>query len=188
VLGLPPGDGIGLDRDGFVAFADVAVGDSEVGVVPSPGGLMDWRLEVIVLPVSDVDRALAFYRDVIGFRLDVDHRDGDFRVVQFTPPGSACSVTLMRGPGEPGSVKGLQLVVDDIDHARAELVGRGLEIGEVFHFEHGRQVPGHDPDRADYGTFLRFADPDGNTWLVQEVRGRSLPVRPVEPPGAPRAG
>jgi catechol 2,3-dioxygenase-like lactoylglutathione lyase family enzyme len=133
---------------------------------------VEWKLEVIVIPVSDVDRALAFYRDVIGFDLDVDHRDGDFRVVQFTPPGSACSVTLMRGPGEPGSVKGLQLVVADIDLAKDELAVRGLDVGDVFHFEHGRQVPGHHPERADYGTFFSFADPDGNAWLVQEVPGR----------------
>jgi len=139
----------------------------------TPGGVrMEWKLEVIVLPVSDVDRALVFYRDVIGFHLDVDHRDGDFRVVQFTPPGSACSVTLMRGPGQPGSVKGLQVVVEDIDRAAAEVARRGLDVGEVFHFVHGRQVAGHHPERAPYGTFFSFEDPDGNTWLVQEVRGR----------------
>jgi predicted enzyme related to lactoylglutathione lyase len=84
---------------------------------------MDWKLEVVVVPVSDVDRALAFYRDVVGLRLDVDHRDGAFRVVQLTPPGSSCSIALMPGPGAPRSVKGLQVVVADIDAARAEPAG-----------------------------------------------------------------
>jgi catechol 2,3-dioxygenase-like lactoylglutathione lyase family enzyme len=132
---------------------------------------MDWKLQLIVVPVSDVDRALAFYRDGVGFGLDVDHRAGDdFRVVQLTPPGSACSVTLMRNVESAGTLQGLHLVVDDIDAARSELVDRGTETSEIFHFESGRQVPGPDPQRADYGSFLTFADPDGNSWMVQEVR------------------
>jgi catechol 2,3-dioxygenase-like lactoylglutathione lyase family enzyme len=133
---------------------------------------VDFKLELIVLPVSDIDRAKAFYLDQAGFRLDVDHRAGeDFRVVQLTPPGSACSVTLMRNVESAGTVNGLHLVVTDIEMARAELVERGAEVSEIFSFgEGGVQKPGLDPDRRDYGSFLSFKDPDGNGWLVQEVR------------------
>ncbi|HEY2551994.1 MAG TPA: glyoxalase superfamily protein [Streptosporangiaceae bacterium] len=132
---------------------------------------MDWKLQVVMLPVSDVDRAKAFYLDQAGFRLDVDHRAGeDFRVVQLTPPGSACSVTLMRNEAAAGSVQGLHLVVTDIDAARAELTGRGAEATDLFHFDAGGHQPGPHPERADYGSFFSFADPDGNAWLVQEVR------------------
>ena len=132
---------------------------------------MDWKLELVVVPVSDVDRAKAFYLDQTGFRLDVDHSAGeDFRVVQLTPPGSACSIALMRKPDAAGSVSGLHLVVPDIDAARAELVDRGAKPSEVFHFAaDGVQTPGPDPERRDYGSFLSLRDPDGNEWLVQEV-------------------
>src|SRR5580693_4200833 len=96
---------------------------------------MDFKLELVIIPVTDVDRAKAFYLDQADFRLDVDHRAGeDFRIVQLTPPGSACSVTLMRNLEAAGSVQGLHLVVTDIDAARAELAGRGVEVSEVFHF------------------------------------------------------
>ncbi len=132
---------------------------------------MDFKLELVIIPVTDVDRAKAFYLERAGFRLDVDHRAGaDFRVVQLTPPGSACSVTLMRNPDAAGSVQGLHLVVTDIDAARAELTGRGVEASEVFHFGPQGQTPGHDPQRASYGSFLSFSDPDGNGWMVQEVK------------------
>jgi catechol 2,3-dioxygenase-like lactoylglutathione lyase family enzyme len=135
---------------------------------------MDWKLELIVLPVSDVDRAKAFYVEKAGFNVDVDHRQGEqFRVVQLTPPGSACSITIMRGAGaldSSGPVKGLHLIVPDIEAAQAELVGRGIEVTGPFHFKDGRQTPGVDPERRDYGSFLSFSDPDGNGWLVQEVR------------------
>jgi catechol 2,3-dioxygenase-like lactoylglutathione lyase family enzyme len=132
---------------------------------------MDWKLEVVVVPVSDVDRAKAFYTDNAGFRLDVDHRAGDdFRVVQLTPPGSACSISLMRNTSAAGSIQGLHLVVPDIDAARAELTGRGTEVSDIFHFEEGGQAPGPDPQRSDYGSFFSFSDPDGTSWLVQEVR------------------
>jgi len=135
---------------------------------------MDWKLEVVVIPVSDVDRAKAFYTDRTGFKLDVDYSAGDdFRVVQLTPPGSACSITLMRNTESAGSIQGLHLVVPDIDAARAELAERGTDVSEVFHFEAGGQTPGHDPERRDYGSFLSFSDPDGNSWLIQEVRSRS---------------
>jgi catechol 2,3-dioxygenase-like lactoylglutathione lyase family enzyme len=132
---------------------------------------VDWKLEVVVVPVSDVDRAKAFYTDNAGFRLDVDHRAGDdFRVVQLTPPGSACSISLMRNTGAAGSVQGLHLIVSDIEAARGELSGRGTDVSEIFHFEAGGQVAGPDPQRSDYGSFFSFGDPDGNSWLVQEVR------------------
>ena len=132
---------------------------------------MDFKLELVIIPVTDVDRAKDFYGEKAGFRLDVDHRAGeDFRVVQLTPPGSACSVTLMRNPGAAGSVQGLHLVVDDIDEARAELTGRGVDASEIFHFGPAGQTPGPDPHRARYASFLSFADPDGNGWMVQEVR------------------
>jgi catechol 2,3-dioxygenase-like lactoylglutathione lyase family enzyme len=132
---------------------------------------VDWKLEVVVVPVSDVDRAKAFYTDNAGFRLDVDHRAGDdFRVVQLTPSGSACSISLMRNTGAAGSVQGLHLIVSDIEAARGELSGRGTDVSEIFHFEAGGQVAGPDPQRSDYGSFFSFGDPDGNSWLVQEVR------------------
>jgi catechol 2,3-dioxygenase-like lactoylglutathione lyase family enzyme len=92
--------------------------------------------------------------------------------VQLTPTGSACSVTLMRAEEGASPIKGLQVTVADIDAARGELLGRGVEATEVFHFVDGKQTPGHEPDRADYGTFFSFADPDGNTWLIQEVPSR----------------
>ena len=133
---------------------------------------MDWKLEVVVVPVSDVDRSKQFYVDQVGFALDVDHRAGDtFRVVQLTPPGSACSITIGTGlsKAEPGSSKGLQLVVNDIDAAREQLVKGGVAVSEVQHFENGVATPGPDPGHADYGSFVFFDDPDGNSWAVQEV-------------------
>lgn len=138
---------------------------------------MDWKLELIVLPVSDVDRAKAFYLEKAGFVLDVDHEAGDFRVVQLTPPGSACSIALMRNSdGAAGTLQGLHLIVSDIQIARADLVGRGTDASEVFHFASGGQEPGPDPQRANYNSFLSFSDPDGNGWLVQEVRREESPA------------
>jgi catechol 2,3-dioxygenase-like lactoylglutathione lyase family enzyme len=132
---------------------------------------MDFKLELLIVPVSDVDRAKTFYIERAGFHLDVDHRAGeDFRVVQLTPPGSACSVALMANATAAGSVQGMHLRVEDIEAARAELAGRGVDVGEIFHFSSGGQQPGPDPQRASYGSFASFADPDGNGWLVQEVR------------------
>ena len=132
---------------------------------------MDWKLEVIVLPVSDVDRAKAFYTEQVGFALDVDHRDGDFRVVQMTPPGSGCSITVGTGlsASEPGSVKGLQLVVKDIDAGRAELVERGVDVSPVRHLDSGTWIDGHG---GDWNSFMFFDDPDGNSWTVQQSPGR----------------
>ena len=122
---------------------------------------MDWKLELVAVPVSDVDRAKAFYTEKAGFNADHDHRVSDeIRFVQLTPPGSACSIALGTGVTDmpPGSVKGLQLVVPDIDAARAELVGRGMEVSEVQEFP--------------WGLFLFFSDPDGNRWAVQQVQAR----------------
>ena len=131
---------------------------------------MDWKLELIVVPVSDVDRAKSFYMEQAAFGLDVDHSAGeDFRVVQLTPPGSACSIALMKNEA-PGTLQGLHLVVADIDAARAELVERKAEPSEIFHFGEAGQTPGPDPQRASYNSFLTFNDPDGNGWLVQEVK------------------
>ena len=134
---------------------------------------MDWKLELVILPVTDVDRAKAFYSEKLGFHVDVDHTAGEaFRVVQLTPPGSACSISVGIGITQavPGSVKGLHLVVNDIEAAHAILVERGVGAGEIFHFDAGQQRPGPDPERRDYGSFLSFDDPDGNSWVVQEVK------------------
>jgi predicted enzyme related to lactoylglutathione lyase len=131
---------------------------------------VDFALELVVVPVSDIDRAKTFYIEQAGFHLDVDHQAGDFRVVQLTPPGSACSITLMRNAQAPGSLQGLHLVVADIEAARATLAGRGMAVSEIFHFEAGGQASGPDPQRTNYNSFFSFSDPDGTGWLVQEVR------------------
>ncbi len=147
---------------------------------------MDMKLEVVVVPVSDVDRAKDFYR-ALGWREDADFVTGeDFRVVQLTPPGSPCSVIFGTGltSAAPGSAQGLQLVVGDIDAARAELAGHGVAVSEVFHdaggvFHHAgteARVPGPAPGHQSYGSFLSFSDPDGNGWFIQEVTTR-LPGR-----------
>ena len=134
---------------------------------------MDWKIEQIVVPVSDVDRAKAFYSEQLGFHVDVDHSAGeDFRIVQLTPAGSACSIALMRNETAAGSLQGLHLVVRDIDAAKALLEEAGAPSSEVFHFDAGVQADGPAPDRGDYESFLSFADPDGNGWLVQEVPSR----------------
>jgi catechol 2,3-dioxygenase-like lactoylglutathione lyase family enzyme len=136
---------------------------------------MNLKLELVLIPVSDVDRAKAFYMEKLGFDLHVDHRASDsFRVVQLDPPGSACSITIGTGitDAEPGSVRGTHLVVSDIEAARADLVGRGLEIGEIRHFGPDGWKPGPDPAHSDYNSFADFSDPDGNTWVLQERRDR----------------
>jgi len=131
---------------------------------------VEWKLELVVVPVTDVDRAKHFYLEKAGFDLIVDHSAGeDFRVVQLNPPGSACAIAVMKNTEAPGSVQGLHLAVRDIDGAHAELVERGIDVSEIFHFESGCQMPGPDPGRGDYNSFLSFSDPDGNGWLVQEV-------------------
>jgi catechol 2,3-dioxygenase-like lactoylglutathione lyase family enzyme len=154
---------------------------------------VDTKLEVVVVPVADVDRAKNFYQ-ALGWREDADFATGaDFRVVQLTPPGSPCSVIFGTAvtSATPGSVEGLMLVVDDIEAARAELVGRGADVSEVFHdaggvFHHGgteARVPGRAADRQSYGSFASFSDPDGNTWFLQEITTR-LPGRVTPAPAA----
>ncbi|WP_229498826.1 VOC family protein [Nostoc mirabile] len=155
------------------------------------------KLEVLTLPVSDVDRAKRFYES-LGWRLDADFITGeDFRVVQLTPPNSECSIIIGTGitSAVPGSVQGLHLVVFDIEAARAELVDRGVEVSEVFHdiggiFHHAGtegRVSGPDPKRRDYASFASFSDPDGNGWVLQEVKTRapgrvwnSTPARDID--------
>jgi catechol 2,3-dioxygenase-like lactoylglutathione lyase family enzyme len=147
---------------------------------------MDMKLEVIVIPVSDVDRAKAFYK-TLGWREDADFvASEDFRVIQLTPPGSPASVIFGTGltTAEPGSSQGLHLVVTDIEAARAELADRGIEISEVFHdaggvFHHAGtegRVAGPDPKHTSYSSFASFEDPDGNGWILQEITDR-LPGR-----------
>ena len=132
---------------------------------------MDFKLECIPLPVADVDRAKAFYSEQLGFAVDVDHRAGpEFRVVQLTPPGSAASVMVGIGIVDtaPGSVRGLHMVVTDIDAARDELVSRGVAVNPVRHMTPQGWADGVDPQHTDYNSFADFADPDGNTWVLQE--------------------
>jgi catechol 2,3-dioxygenase-like lactoylglutathione lyase family enzyme len=163
--------------------ADVA---SQSSIDIPEAGTVELRLEVVVMPVSDVDRAKAFYLKM-GFRLDADFVGADdFRVVQLTPPGSSCSIIFGTGltSATPGSIDNLMLVVDDIETARAQLVSRGFEVSEVFHDEGGvfhhagtkGRVSGLSPDRRSYGSFASFSDPDGNVWVLQEITTR-LPGR-----------
>ncbi len=151
---------------------------------------MDFRLEVVVIPVTDVDRATEFYRR-LGWRLDADVVAGnDFRLVQMTPPGSPCSIQFGTGltTAAPGSAQATHLAVSDIAAARADLVDGGIKVSEVFHCEsgfacrygkpgdHGPRVPGPEPEHATYASFASFADPDGNEWVLQEITTR-LPGR-----------
>ena len=132
---------------------------------------MDFKLELVLLPVSDIDRAKAFYTEKAGFDLHVDHRAGDFRVVQLNPPGSACSIAIgtMTSDVTPGSVKGLHLMVTDIEAACAELAQRGVEVSDIrFVDKEGASGPGPHPEHNDYNSFADFSDPDGNTWIIQE--------------------
>ena len=135
---------------------------------------MDWKLELVPLPVTDVDRAKLFYSEQLGFAVDHDTRvSEETRVVQLTPPGSGCSIAVGIGMGEdapPGSVQGIQLVVSDIEAARAELVERGVEVSKVQHFEGAARVDGRG---GDWNSFVFFSDPDGNGWVVQESPARA---------------
>jgi catechol 2,3-dioxygenase-like lactoylglutathione lyase family enzyme len=138
---------------------------------------MDWTLEVVVLPVSDIDRSVAFYRDKLGFHLDHDTTNDHMHVVQLTPAGSGCSIVIGDLPSHTemsaGSMRGLQLVVADAAAARQELLDRGVEVSEITVF-----------DERDGGTFFGFADPDGNTWAVQQIKARAeKPLIPVEARG-----
>ena len=156
----------------------------QAAAIPS-AAVVDTKLEVVVIPVSDVDRAKRFYGS-LGWRLDADFSAGeDWRVVQLTPPGSPCSILFGKGitTAVPGSVQGTFLIVDDIEQARANLVGRGVDVSEVFHFQGGLhvdgtkgRVPGPAPEGRSYRTWASFSDPDGNSWLLQEIQTR-LPGR-----------
>jgi catechol 2,3-dioxygenase-like lactoylglutathione lyase family enzyme len=159
-------------------------GEGAAGTPPVNAG--DVKLEVVVVPVSDVDRAKRFYEG-LGWRLDADLAvDDGYRVVQLTPPGSPCSIIFGEGvtTAPPGSSEGLQLSVYDIDAARADLVARGVDVSETFHdvtgiFHHAGadgRAGGPAPEHADYGSFVAFSDPDGNGWLLQEIKTR-LPGR-----------
>ena len=165
--------------------SDESPGDARVGKV-------DMKLEVVVIPVSDVDRAKAFYGTRLGWRLDADFPfDNGFRVVQFTPPGSGCSIQFGTNmtSAAPGSAQGLYLIVPDIDAARGDLVAHGVDASEVFHAgspgaqfqadDTSGRISGSAPDHASYSSFVTFSDPDGNGWLFQEVTTR-LPGR-VDP-------
>ena len=151
-------------------------------------GIVDTKLEVVVIPVSDADRSKEFY-ERLGWRLDADRVDGEFRIIQFTPTGSSCSVQLGTNltPAEPGSARALLLVVSDIDAAHDDLVARHVEVSDVFHCstgsvcrfrgtDEGDRAPGPAPEGASYGSYVSFSDPDGNGWLLQEVTTR-LPGR-----------
>ena len=138
---------------------------------------MDWTLEVVIVPVSDLDQAIAFYRDKLGFALDHDTRNEHMHVAQLTPPGSGCSIVVGDLPSQnqmtPGSLHGLQLVVADAAAARQQLIGRGVDASEITVF-----------DERDGGTFFGFSDPDGNSWAVQQIKARAAkPLIPVEARG-----
>jgi catechol 2,3-dioxygenase-like lactoylglutathione lyase family enzyme len=141
---------------------------------------VDLKLEVVAVPVADVDRAKRFYGETLGWRLDADFVSDEFRGLQYTPPGSASSIHFGKGvtPAAPGSAKGLFLVVSDIVAARAELVDRGVKVSEVFHRAGPGKPPisGPNPERRSYSSFATFDDPDGNTWVLQEITTR-LPGR-----------
>ena len=135
---------------------------------------MKYRIEVVTMPVTDVDRAKAFYLQA-GWNLDVDTEPAPgFRVVQFTPPGSEASITFGTGmpQAEPGSYVNTYLVVSDIERAHRELKEKGIPISDIYHWSESGQTPGVDPKRGEFGSYADFADPDGNTWLVQEVPSR----------------
>jgi catechol 2,3-dioxygenase-like lactoylglutathione lyase family enzyme len=154
------------------------VSNQDTSQIPAPA-TVDLKLEVVIIPVADVDRAKRFYAS-LGWRLDADFATGeDWRVVQLTPPGSACSVIFGKGitTAVPGSVQGTFLIVSDIEAARADLIGHGADVSEVFHFQGGLhvvgtqgRVPGADPEASSYRTWASFSDPDGNSWLIQEIK------------------
>ena len=152
---------------------------------------MNVNLEVVSIPVSDVDKALGFYRDQLGWRVDADINGDQFRIVQITPTGDG-HVSIVFGRGipmaEPGSMRHLELVTSDIVAARAEIAERGVEISEVYHgagapFFPAARIPGPDPDRAGYASYASFSDPDGNGWTLQEVTDRLPGREPVSAAG-----
>jgi catechol 2,3-dioxygenase-like lactoylglutathione lyase family enzyme len=158
-----------------MSSTDVSTESAAASVPPKPG---EMRLEVVQVPVSDVDRAKAFYGG-LGWREDADFDlGGGVRVVQFTPPGSGCSIGFGSGVTtmEPGSVERLELAVYDINAAREALISHGAQVSEVFHREGAEQVSGPDPEGRSYLSYASFSDPDGNSWLLQEIKER-LPGR-----------
>jgi catechol 2,3-dioxygenase-like lactoylglutathione lyase family enzyme len=161
-----------------MSSTDVSTESATAAAPPVEAGEM--KLEVVVIPVSDVDRAKAFYAS-LGWREDIDFATDDesFRVVQFTPPGSACSIHIGIGltAAAPGSAQNVYLIVADIEETRAELLERGVELSDVFHSTPGQEPgSGPDPDRNSYSSFASFSDPDGNSWRLQEITER-LPGR-----------
>jgi predicted enzyme related to lactoylglutathione lyase len=162
----------------MTSSTQVSSGSATTSAPPAPG---EMKLEVIQVPVSDIDRAKAFYAS-LGWREDADFDlSEDFRVVQFTPPGSGCSIAFGKGIGtmEPGSMQRMEMAVNDIDAAREDLIGRGVEVSEPFHLDGGPGgdvAPGPDPERTSYNTYATFSDPDGNGFLLQEISER-LPGR-----------
>jgi catechol 2,3-dioxygenase-like lactoylglutathione lyase family enzyme len=155
------------------------MGSTKTSTEQASRNQVDFKLEVVAIPVSDADRAKRFYQN-LGWRLDADFAGEDFRVVQFTPPGSPSSIHFGKGTttAAPGSAQGLFLVVSDIDAARAALVERGVEVSGIFHYAgiRGPRVPGPHPERGSYRSYASFSDPDGNGWLLQEITTR-LPGR-----------
>jgi catechol 2,3-dioxygenase-like lactoylglutathione lyase family enzyme len=159
-----------------VTMSSTDVGAESASAPPPTTG--DFKLEVVTLPVSDVDRAKSFYEG-LGWRVDADlNFSDDMRVVQLTPPGSACSIHFGTNliDAEPGSLQRLEAAVDDIEAMREHLISRGVEVSEVFHLEDGNQTPGPDPEGRSYFTLASFSDPDGNGWVLQEITER-LPGR-----------
>lgn len=159
------------------------VSQEQVSQLPKPA-TSDLRLEVVILPVADVDRTRRFYEG-LGWRIDADFKNGDWRAMQMTPPGSPCSIIFGKGvtTTAPGSAQGNFLIVDNVDTARAELKEKGVDVSEVFHFEGPLQVyttqgraTGRDPQGRSYSSWASFSDPDGNTWMLQEITTR-LPGR-----------
>jgi len=156
--------------------------DAETAAGPAEAEMIDMKLEVIVLPVSDVDRAASFYRE-LGWRVDADiATDNGGRILQFTPPGSPCSILIGTGltPSAPGTAQFVHLIVSNIEAARAELIGRGVDASEIFHdaaggynrFDPAVRASGPDPERRSYASFVTFSDPDGNGWILQEITNR----------------
>jgi catechol 2,3-dioxygenase-like lactoylglutathione lyase family enzyme len=163
------------ERETEVNLAGTDVSEPTSGTQNARG--FDMKLEVVAIPVSDVDRAKSFYQS-LGWRLDADFDLGEVRVVQFTPPHSECSIGFGKGfiKGEPGSVERLELVVSDIEAAREDLISRGVEVSDFFHRGESGFEPGLDPERTSYNSYATFNDPDGNGFILQEVTER-LPGR-----------
>lgn len=168
--------GLHPERADYGTYGSFRDPDGNGWLLQEVSGREGMKLEIVVVPTADVERSKRFYERQLGFTTSTDFQPNDaFRVVQLDPPGSPCSITIGTGIGQmaPGSLRGLHLVVADLARAHKELVARGLDIGEPFHFGPQGRVEGLDPNRADYASFATFDDPDGNTWLVQDVPSRA---------------